>query len=288
MHPLYERGARPPLARVIVEARASRARAAGRFVLVALDDFDLAADLVTDAGRLAAQMLAGGLTAKRKTSVSDIVTAADHAAEVLIVDRLRAERPDDGIVGEEGTNDAPGDPGRRTWFVDPVDGTYNFAFGLSPWCSALALRDDDGLVAGAVYEPVTELLWVGGPDRPTTSNGVAVTPLVDQPLSQCSLATYLHTTSIPDPDLREPMLRVMPEAATVRMFGSGSVELAAIAGGRLGAYLQNDCLDWDWLPGAALVEAAGGVTSVLELNGHLWHVAGSRQVVDEILGLLAG
>ena len=253
------------------------------------DDFELAADLVTDAGRLAAQMLAGGLTAKRKSSVSDLVTAADHAAEELVVARLRAERPDDAIVGEEGTNQPGGHASAgRTWFVDPVDGTYNFAFGLSPWCSALALRDDAGLVLGAVYEPVTELLWLGGRDRPTTSNGVAVTQLPDQPLSECSLATYLHTTSIPDDDLRLPLLRVMPVAATVRMLGSGSVELAAIAGGRLGAYLQNDCLDWDWFPGAALVEAAGGATSVLALNGHRWHIAGSHQVVEEIGTLLRG
>jgi myo-inositol-1(or 4)-monophosphatase len=249
---------------------------------VGVDDFELAADLVTDAGRLAAQMLAGGLTAKRKTSVSDIVTAADHAAEELIVTRLRAERPDDGIVGEEGTND----DGGRTWFVDPVDGTYNFAFGLSPWCSALALTDDDGLVLGSVFEPVTDLLWIGGRDHPSASNGVELPPLADKPLAECSLATYLHPTSLPDAKLREPTLRVMPVAATVRMFGSGSVELAAIAGGRLGAYLQTDCLDWDWLPGQALVEAAGGATAVFEMNDHRWHVAGNGQVVDEIVGLL--
>ena len=251
------------------------------------DDFDLAADLVTDAGRLAAQMLAGGLTAKRKSSVSDLVTAADHSAEELVVARLRAERPADGIVGEEGTNHAvAAENAGRTWFVDPVDGTYNFAFGLSAWCSALALRDDDGLLLGAVYEPVTDLLWIGGRDRPTTCNKTTVTQLVNQPLSHCSLTTYLHPTSIPNAHLREPLLRVMPAAATVRMLGSGSVELASIAGGRLGAYVQNDCLDWDWFPGAALVEAAGGATSVFEMNGHRWHVAGNHQVVEEIVTLL--
>lgn len=258
------------------------------------DDFALAAELVVDAGRLAAQMLAGGLTSHRKTTVSDIVTAADHDAEKLIVGRLRAERPEDGIVGEEGTNDASTGADARTWFVDPVDGTYNFAAGLSPWCAALALRhggppdpgDAGGLILGAVYEPVTELLSVGGPGRVTTVNGAAVTPLTDRPLTHCSLATYLHPTTLTDDGVRNPLLRVWTGAATVRMLGSGSVELAAIAGGRLGAYVQTDCLDWDWLPGAALVEAAGGATSVFDHNGHRWHVAGNGQVVEEIVGLL--
>lgn len=255
------------------------------------DDLALAAELVLDAGRLAARMLAGGLTSQRKTSVSDIVTAADHEAEKLVVGRLRAQRPGDGIVGEEGTSDASTDGRARIWFVDPVDGTYNFAAGLSPWCAALALcqhdrGDERGLVLGAVYEPVTELLWLGGRARATTLNGAPVKPLADRPLAHCSLATYLHPSTLTDDAVREPLLRVWTGAATVRMLGSGSVELAAIAGGRLGAYVQTDCLDWDWLPGAALVQAAGGATSVFERDGHRWHVAGNRQAVAETVALL--
>jgi myo-inositol-1(or 4)-monophosphatase len=80
----------------------------------------------------------------------------------------------------------------------------------------------------------------------------------------------------------------MQGAATVRMLGSGSVELAAVAGGRLGASIQANSLPWDWLPGAALVRGAGGVADVIEVDGHHWHVAGGRQVVAEIAALLRG
>jgi fructose-1,6-bisphosphatase/inositol monophosphatase family enzyme len=72
------------------------------------------------------------------------------------------------------------------------------------------------------------------------------------------------------------------------MLGSGSIELAAVAAGRLGAWAQIDSLDWDWLPGVALVEGAGGVTTVLEANGHRWHLAGSAQAVAEISALVLG
>src|SRR5689334_5676719 len=100
-------------------------------------------------------MLADGLRTERKTSVSDVVSAADRAAEELIARRLEAERPRDGVVGEEGTSRA----GARTWYVDPVDGTYNFLSGLPFWCSAVGLADERGPVLGAIYSPVTDELW---------------------------------------------------------------------------------------------------------------------------------
>ena len=247
-----------------------------------MDDHALAVTLVREAGTLAADMLRDGLQTHHKTSVSDVVSAADHAAEELIGSRLAADRPSDGVVGEEGTSR----PGERTWFVDPVDGTYNFLSGLPLWCSALALVQDDEPVLGAVHQPVTGELWVGGRAWRTTLNDSPVDLLTDRPLAQVSVATYLHPTTLPDASVREPLGQVVRNSATVRMLGSGSVELASVASGRLGVYVQYDCLPWDWYPGAALVRAAGGAAEVIEAHGHRWHVAGSRQVVDEVVALL--
>jgi myo-inositol-1(or 4)-monophosphatase len=260
---------------------------AGGFLI---DDLALAAELVHEAGVLATTMLSAGLDTHHKTSISDVVSAADHAAERLVLDRLRQARPDDGVIGEEGANH----PGKRTWFIDPVDGTYNFLFGLPYWCSALALahRPDPAgplvPVLGAVYHPFADELWLGGQDAPTTCNGKPVAPLLDTPLERLSLASYLHPTMLPDDDAREPFLTVMAGAATVRMLGSGSIELASVAAGQLGVWAHLDCLDWDWLPGAALVTAAGGVTEVIHHRGHRWHLAGNRQAVSEIRQLLLG
>lgn len=248
-----------------------------------MDDHALAEKLVRDAGLLAAQMLRDGLRTHEKTSVSDVVSAADHAAEELIGSQLAEQRPSDGVVGEEGTSR----PGTRIWYVDPVDGTYNFLSGLPIWCSALALADGGSPLLGAVYQPGTDELWLGGVDRPTTRNRVEVPRLADRPLAQVSLASYLHPTSLPDESVRVPLLRVMREAATVRMLGSGSVELASVASGRLGAWLQQGSMPWDWLPGAALVRAAGGAAEVVSAHGRDWHVAGSRQVVAQISALLS-
>jgi myo-inositol-1(or 4)-monophosphatase len=255
-------------------------------VPLVLDDFALAAATVREAGLLAATMRRAGVATETKTSVSDVVTAADRAAEALIVDRLRAARPGDGLVGEEGT-DEPAGRGGRTWFIDPVDGTYNFTRGLPMWCSAIALVDADGPVLGAIYHPATDELWIGGRDHPTTLNAesVAVDP---RPLSEVAVASYLHPTTLPDDRVRVPLLRAISAAATVRMVGSGSIELAAVAAGRLGCFVQHDSLPWDWWPGAALVIAAGGVTEVFEQEGVRWHLAGGARAVAEAAALLRG
>ncbi len=246
------------------------------------DDAALAAELVRDAGRLAQQMRRRGVAIDRKTSVSDIVTDADHAAEKLIVERLHAERPDDGIVGEEGTREA----GARTWLLDPIDGTYNYASGIPFWCSAVALVDADGPVLGAVHIPESDELWVGGRGLPTTCNGIPTELLRDRSLDEVSVCSYLHPETIPSREMREPLLRMIRPAATVRMFGSGSVELAWIAGGRIGAFAQYDCQDWDWYPGQALVLGAGGAARVVEHGGHHWHLAGNRRTVDDLAAAL--
>ena len=243
-------------------------------------DLDLAGRLVNEAGRLAATMRDAGLSTTQKTSISNIVTDADHAAEAHIAGCLRAERPDDSVVGEEGAAQDGGSG--RTWFVDPVDGTYNFAAGLDEWCAAIGMTDAHGADVGAIYEPMSSRLWQGSRGTAATLNGSPLPALVKRPLDECSVVTYLHPTSLPDEALRDPLLAVIQGAATLRMLGSGSVELAAIAAGRIGAYIQTNCLDWDWLPGQAIVHAAGGTTSVFELHGHRWHLAGNAAVVADM------
>ena len=242
-----------------------------------LTDAELAGALVTAAGRMAASMRLHGLTVDRKTSISDVVSDADKAAEAMIVRRLAVVRPADGIIGEEGA----AAPGRRTWVIDPVDGTYNFVSGLPAWCSALALLDGEHLVLGAIFQATTEELWVGGRDLPTTLNGVPLPPLADRPLADVAISVYLHPSRVGDLPLRDGLLRAVSGAASVRVIGSGAVELAAIAAGRLGVWLHADTLSWDWLPGAALVTAAGGVIDVFHHGGHRWHVAGPPTGVAE-------
>lgn len=249
-----------------------------------LSDTELAGELVRAAGRLAAQMRQDGLTVNRKTSISDVVSDADKAAEAMIVNRLAVARPADGVIGEEGA----AAPGRRTWIIDPVDGTFNFVSGLPAWCSALALIDGDDLLLGAIFQFTTDELWIGGQGHPSSLNGVRLPALRDRALAEVAISTYLHPTRVGDAPLREGVLRSIAGAASVRIIGSGSVELAAVADGRLGVWLHADTPTWDWYPGAAIVLAAGGVVDVFEHGGHTWYVAGPPTGVAQTKAAVLG
>lgn len=249
-----------------------------------MDDAQLAAELVRAAGDLAARMRAEGIDVDRKTSITDVVSSADHAAEALITARLAQERPLDGLVGEEGARTAA--RSGRTWYIDPVDGTFNFVQGLSAWCSAVALEIDGQPALGAVYHPAQDELWIGGPGLATTLNGVPVATLADLPLAQLPLATYIHYNTLGLAQVREPIIAAMAATSTVRMLGSGSVELAALAGGRLGLWLQQDSAPWDWLPGAALVIGAGGAAVTVPAGGRQWHIAGPPGAVEQLAAVV--
>ena len=251
-----------------------------------MNDADLAAHLVVDAANLARQLREDGLSVRHKTSVSDVVTQADKAAERHITSVLAAHRPADGVLGEEGTL-VNGDRERR-WAVDPVDGTYNFVSGSDYWCSAVALAGPDDHLLGAVYRPVTGEIFVGGSGVATRRNGVPVPRLAPGDLADGSLATYLHPTFFDDPDLADPFHRVSRGAATIRMLGSGSVDLASVASGIHTVWCQHSCPEWDWLPGRALVEGAGGLCTTVEINGYEWFVAGRHRAVQQAIRLLLG
>lgn len=262
----------------------------------ALDDYQLASALVREAGQLALLMRMAGLQSQQKTSISDVVTAADHAAEAYVLGQLLRCRPEDGILGEEGASVA-GTSG-RTWVIDPVDGTYNFLHGSTYWCSALALKDPSDVLLGAIFQPEEDKLWLGGAAHAATLNGEVLTAYRDAgagqdgtarnatPLAELGAATYIHPTWLMDPLCAMPWHAAATSAAALRMFGSGSCDLGRVADGQLGCWFQHSCPEWDWLPGKAIVRAAGGATDTVRINGLDWFMAGSTTAVRELRAAL--
>lgn len=250
-----------------------------------LSNAELAATVVAEAGALARRMRAEGLAAEQKTSVSDVVTAADHAAEALVVELLRAQRPHDSILGEEGADHVG--TSDRSWVVDPVDGTYNFVAGLDWWCSALALTAGDRLVLGAVHHPASGTTYVGGPGLPSTVDGVPMGRLPDASLARSCLTTYLHPPFFGGP-VGEAFGRMANGAATVRMLGSGTMDAMAVAQGHLQVLCQHSVPPWDELPGAAIIRGAGGLTRRVRAAGVDWYVAGAPTAVGEVCDALLG
>ncbi|MFN8097184.1 MAG: inositol monophosphatase family protein [Dermatophilaceae bacterium] len=253
------------------------------------DDLALAEALVRRGAAIGAHWQGRPLTRTRKTSVSDFFTEADARAESDIVAALTQLRPGDAILGEEGAS-AAGRSG-RSWIIDPIDGTYNYASGLEHWCSAIALRGPGEALIGAIRQDSADETWTGrvGPDGRAEAwrNGVRLAPLPDRALHEIAVATYLHPTRFGDPDVMEPWLAACGGTATLRMLGSGSCDIARVAAGRLGGFLQHSTADWDWYPGVALVHGVGGSTRVVQHRGFRWHLAGATRIVDTLADLLS-
>lgn len=247
-------------------------------------DAELAVALVEHAGKLAFSMREQGLATEYKTSISDVVTDADRSAEQFVADTLAALRPADGLLGEEGA--AQASRSGKTWVIDPVDGTLNFTEGSDYFCSALALVEGDPaqpsrILLGAVHRPALGVTWFADCNG-ATRNGAALPQLSDAGLTKKALVTYLHPTFMRVDPIREAWLRVVSDAATIRMWGAGSVDLAQIASGQMGGWLQHSVKDWDWLPGKALIEAVGGVAKKVDAGGVTWCVAGNAQFVADV------
>jgi myo-inositol-1(or 4)-monophosphatase len=244
-------------------------------------DVDLAVRAVRAGAAAALAEAREGLDVRTKESPSDLVSRADTASEAAIAGLLRAERPADGLVGEEGAS-APG-AGSRRWYVDGIDGTFNFVSGIPHWCVAVGLEEDGVPVAGAVYDPTADELYAAGPRHPTARNGEPATVRDGRTLEQAAVATYLGAEKTADRG--ETLGRLDDRAGVLRTGGAGTLELAWVAAGRVDAWAQPDVSPWDRVPGAALVRHAGGRIAVLD-GSPAWHLAGPAALVDELAGIV--
>jgi myo-inositol-1(or 4)-monophosphatase len=237
-------------------------------------DRALAERLVRVAGAIALDLRGGA--AEVKDHATDLVTEADRRAEAALVELLRAERPDDAVVGEEGAA-VPG--GVRRWLLDPVDGTLNYALGLPAWCAAVVLLDGEGALAAAVYDPVADELFSAARGEGAALNGGALRAGGAPELRDAVVATFVDVRRR-DGAVADGTERVLRAVGALRAVGCGTLELAWVAAGRLHGWIQADVEPWDWHPGALLVTEAGGAVRV---DGR-WHVAAAGAALrDELV-----
>ncbi len=197
----------------------------------------------------------GDLAISAKSTPTDLVSEADVATERLIRERLEAARPDDAILGEEG-DDRAGTSGLR-WVVDPLDGTVNFLFGIPQWCVSIACEDDDGVLAGVVYDPMRDETWAATRDGDATLNGARVRGSGRGELATALVATGFGYAA----DVRESQARVvarlLPRVRDVRRLGAAALDLAWAAAGRVDAYYERGVKHWDVAAGALICSRAG-------------------------------
>ena len=221
----------------------------------------LATELAHEAGALALSMRAGIEQLGTKSSPTDVVTTADRAVERLLVTALRAARPADGILGEEG-GAATGTSGVR-WVLDPIDGTVNYLYGIPQWAVSLGVEDADGTAVAVVFDPSKGEVWQA------VRGGGAV--LDGEPLrcSSCSdLTLALVGTGFGyDARRRAAQARALPDllprVRDLRRLGAGSLDLCGVAAGRLDAYFEQGLSPWDLSAGGLIATEAGAAVGGL-------------------------
>jgi myo-inositol-1(or 4)-monophosphatase len=219
-----------------------------------------------------------------KTSATDPVSDADREAERVIRELLEAERPDDGLVGEEGSRSS-GDSGRR-WVVDPLDGTVNFLYGLRAWGVSVALEDEEGLAVGVVFNPVSRECFAAERGKGATLNGQPIHVTGCRSLDRAMVATGFSYESERRAEQAEILVRLLPRIRDLRRAGAAALDLAYVAAGRADSFYERGLKRWDEAAGLLLVHEAGGVTADLEGEPHGVVAAATQELLDELLPLL--
>jgi myo-inositol-1(or 4)-monophosphatase len=213
------------------------------------------AEIAREAGELLMAYFRGHLTVEYKGE-ADLVTEADRASEALIRQRIRRHWPGHDIMGEEeGLLDTGSD---YRWYVDPLDGTTNFAHGFPVFCVSLALEHKGRRVAGVVYDPTRDELFSAEQGSGAYLNGKPV-----HVSTIASLAESLVATGFPSLKRhKNPNIyfyhQVTLRTHGVRRAGSAALDLCYVASGRLEGFWEFNLNPWDTAAGVLLVEEAGG------------------------------
>lgn len=226
----------------------------------------LAIDLVGEAGRLALDRRRAvadrWVGASSKSTPTDLVTEIDHEVERLIVDGIHRSRPDDAVLGEEGTAIA-GTSG-VVWSIDPIDGTTNFVYGLPTWCVSVAAVADDRSIAGAVFAPAIGELYDARRDHGARRNGRPIRCSAITTTETALVATgfgYEATARITAAHL---LIGVIGRVRDIRRLGAAALDLCHVADGRVDAYYERGLNPWDIAAGRLIAEEAGAVVTAFD------------------------
>ncbi|NDU76961.1 inositol monophosphatase [Actinomadura sp. DSM 109109] len=223
---------------------------------------ELAVATAREAGRmLVDKRPAGGPdVVQTKSSPTDVVTQMDRAAEQLIIERIRAVRPGDAFLGEEGGS-RDGGSGVR-WVVDPIDGTVNYLYDLPDWAVSIAAEVDGEAVAGVVEIPrrgeTCTAVRGGGALLHTAAGTRELRVNADVPLGRALVCTGFGYESGRRARQAEVLTGVLPNIRDIRRGGSCCVDLCALAAGRADAYYERGVQAWDIAAGGLIVREAGG------------------------------
>ena len=232
-----------------------------------------------EAGDLLADQAGQVEVAATKSSPTDVVTEMDRRSEELIRSRILAARPADAILGEEGGLVGNTDNAPVLWVIDPLDGTVNYLYGLHDWAVSIAAEAECGefggkasrkILAGAVYVPLRDELFyaVRGLGAFLQSGDGDLRPLKCRPgvpLDRALIGTGFGYRQERRRVQGEVVAAMLPQVRDIRRIGVASIDLCAVAAGRIDGFYERGLNYWDWAAGALVAAEAGAVVG--GLNG---------------------
>jgi len=223
-----------------------------------------------------------------KSSVTDIVTEMDQASERLLVEQIRAARPEDGFLGEEGAAET-GTSG-VTWVIDPIDGTVNYLYEIPSYAVSVGARVGDQVVAGAVVNPVSGEAWTARRGHGAFLDGVRLRVNPSPGLAMALVATGFGYDADRRRRQAQVLTEVLPRVRDIRRAGAASLDLCALATGRVDGYYEQGLKPWDLAAGGLVAEEAGAVVGGLRgrAAGEDLVVAAPQPLFDELVALLTG
>jgi myo-inositol-1(or 4)-monophosphatase len=233
------------------------------------DDLAFAISLAERAGAIITSSYERVQRIDRK-SPRDVVTDVDYRSEAAVISAIRARFPDDAILAEESGHQRDGAPRRRrwgsgrTWVIDPLDGTVNYANGIPFFCVSVALVEDGRPVAGVVLDPLRGETYAATADGPATLNGHRITASAKE-----SLADFVISLSIIGRGGIAKERRIQQAVRIHRRMGSAALAIAYVGSGRFDAFVGNGGMSpWDIAAAGLIAERAGAVVS--DVHGGPW------------------
>jgi len=202
-------------------------------------------------------------------SKRDVVTNADYASERLVIDAIKGRYPGDAILAEEsgehtGVLRDDGSHNGRTWVIDPLDGTVNYANGIPYYCVSIGLVVDDVPTVGVVFDPARDDLYTATADGPALLDGVLIGASTKEALSD-----YVISLAVIGRGGLARERRIAPQIRIHRRMGSAALSLAYVANGRFDAFVQNGGLSpWDVAAAGLIAERAGA--TITDIAGGPW------------------
>ena len=232
-------------------------------------------DLAISMGREAGDLLSkrpDGFELSTKSNAIDFATQMDKASEALIVSRILAARPNDGVIGEEGSNIES--KSGITWVIDPLDGTVNYVYNLPGWNVCIAAKDSDGVQVGVVSAPTINSFWHATKGGGAFHNGKPIKCNDSVNLDRALVATGFAYDYAEREGQLETLAKLLPQVRDIRRLGAAGVDLSFVAMGVLDAFYEIGLNEWDLAAGGLIATEAGAI-----LSGRNGEPAGKAMVI---------